>query len=245
MAGVHGQSLTLYVENDTIGLPQDEVVIPVLASGIDSLVGLTVSTQWDTTVFEFVEARDAFYGEMGFNGLNRTRVDSGQITILVSAEDVTTGFTDPDGTILFNLVLRPLVTATTTTEIAFVDIPTVGSVASRAPGDVAFDSLILRPATIVLDASTGLSVISETKQFQVRPNPVVGTSQVLLETGYAGPATMEVLSVDGRTIRSYQLDVRAGTNTYNLRAADLPAPGAYFLRVTTDREQFTRKIMRR
>jgi hypothetical protein len=69
-------------------------------------------------------------------------------------------------------------------------------------------------------------------QLSIYPNPLTQGSSLSfrLSTGYRGNAKAELVTTEGRIIRTMALSVGLGENNYALPAADLPA-GAYTLRV--------------
>ena len=72
-------------------------------------------------------------------------------------------------------------------------------------------------------------------QLSIYPNPLTQGAPLSfrLSTGYRGNAKAELVTTEGRIIRSMALSVGLGENRYSLPATDLPA-GTYTLRIISD-----------
>jgi len=77
---------------------------------------------------------------------------------------------------------------------------------------------------------------SSTLNVKIYPNPVLDNSKVDFELGYNSEVTLNILSIDGKMVKSENLgSLSTGKHVYNLNASDLSV-GNYIVNIVTDQE---------
>ena len=234
------QRTAVFAQHDTVSLVSDTVVVTVRGVNFDSIVAVSFTMNWDSSVLEFAGIRERELA--GSNDFSVLEAAGGRLGF-VGVDNSLQGYGLRDSAVLFRVNFLLVTTVSTATEISFSDAPTRRFI-SRFPNDRVMDAEY-GTGTLLLEGVTSLRVVHNDPAFRVHPNPIVDVSQIEVTLAYSSPAMLDVVDAGGRTLSRRSVAVRPGRNTYGLTATDLPKPGAYVLRLTTDRERWTRKVIRR
>ena len=237
---LNAQRTAVFAQHDTMSLRSDTVVVTVRGINFDSIVAVSFTMNWDSSVLEFAGVRERKL--VGSNDFSAMEASGGRLGF-VGVDNSLQGYGLTDSAVLFRVNFVPLTTVSTSTKISFSDAPTQRFI-SRFPNDRVMDAEY-GAGTLLLEGASSLRVVANDPAFRVHPNPVVDVSQIEVTLAYSSPATLDVLDAEGRTLGRRRVAVHPGQNTYSLSAIDLPRSGAYVLRLTTDRERLTRKVIRR
>ena len=233
-----GQNAEFFVE-DLTAVTGEEVSVNVRANGMANLVGIQFSVSWDTELLEYTGVSNIVLDGAPGENFNRTQLDSGRIGYL-EADLSLMGFGLPDSVILFSLNFMPKTNNSDVTEIAFSEMPLrfSGMDAMNNRIDTITTNGVLR-----LEGTSSIRAFAEDPRFAVAPNPFTDFVRVKTQLNYGGPATLEVLDLAGRLLRSRKIHLPAGSQVTELQAEEFPGEGAYIIRLVTDREQLHRKVI--
>ena len=239
LTGLSAQNKVIYIESDTM-TTGETVAISVLGAGLTDVAGIQMTMAWDSSVLQFVGLENIGLGasESSFNQL---RLENGRLGF-VYTNPTTMGFM-VDSARLFTMNFEALTTVSTTTPITFTNRPVdtllSSDIGTRAP------ATWRNGQVTVMGSTSTLNVNAEDARLRVHPNPITETSQVEVTLNYGGEATLDVMDASGRLLRRQQVDLTPGRATYRLNPSDFPVAGSYLIRLTTDREQLIRKVVRR
>ena len=239
MAALSAQVKSIYVENNTM-TTDETVAVDVLGAGLDDVAGIQMTMAWDSSVLRLVGLENIGLGASE-NSFNQLRVENGLLGF-VHVDPTLAGFME-DSARVFTMKFEAVTTVTTTTSIRFTDSPVdtllSSNVGTRAPAE-------WRSGQVTVQGSTSLlNVTAEDARLRVQPNPITDYSQVEVALNYGGEATLDVMDATGRVLRRQEIDLTPGRATYRLNPSDFPVAGSYVIRLTTDREQLIRKVVRR
>lgn len=231
---------TKFMVQDITAPAGEDFFVRVSATEFADVVGVQLSLAWDTTKIEFVGV-DSIVLDGTFNdNFNRTQLDSGRLGYLLVDPSVS-GFGLMGEVHLFSLRFRPVMNVTMTTEIAFADAPLRFSAMDNRNNRL---ECTKESGTVLLEGTSGIPALAEDPRFRVSPNPFVEELLIKARLNYAAPAArLEVRDLSGRLLLDRQEKVGAGNWSTVLGADMFPAAGAYFIRLVTDREQLSRKVI--
>lgn len=236
------QDVTLFVEQDTFQ-NDGPIAVNVRASGIDDVAQFTFSLQWDTLVLQYTGVSNLALDAEVSSNFNQLQSDTGRLGYVAPlAPNLIAGYGVPDSTLLFTLNFTALTESRSLTTIRFVNNPTN---IFFGRGDLTMPTDTLIEGTILVEGSSAIRSIAEDERLTVSPNPVTDYSQVELKLDYRSQAFLEVMDANGRTLSRRSLQVIPGRMTERLGESLFPSAGTYLIRLTTDREQITRKVIRR
>lgn len=121
---VGASSLTLVLEADNVYCPGEPALVQVRVQGFTDVTGLQLTIRWDPAVFEYGNVLN--FALPGLTAASFSQPgSSGELTMVwVSSTGI--GQTLGDGSLLFNLFLNPIVSASVpATVIAFSDSPSL------------------------------------------------------------------------------------------------------------------------
>ena len=238
--GLTAQRSTVYIQNDTVPLTSDTIVVAVRCINFDSIVGVSFTMNWDSTLLSFAGVREEKLE--GSNNFTSHRASSGWLGYL-GIDNAIEGYGVADSSVMFTVSFLPLTTVTTTTQVTLTD-SLADRVLTRLPNTQVMDADFLA-GTLLLEGATSITTVAEDASFRVHPNPVADVSQIEANLNYTSPATLDVLDASGRMLNQRRVMIHPGRNTFSLNAVDLPRSGTYVIRLTTERERLTRKVIRR
>ncbi len=237
------QEARMVITNDTVSVGDMEPIqVNVIAFGIAEAASIEASIEWDTTQLQYVSSE-----AMNLPGasIGDAMVDSGYVTFI--ALDGSLRFGVADSTTVATLTFARKNDVAGSTVVAFVGDSIQSSsitdtIVITGMGDAV--ATAWTSGRVVIAAVTSIPVIAEDERLTIHPNPITETSRMVISLQYASAATLEVLSTNGRLISSRKLQIRPGEVVERLPGATFPRSGAYIVRLTTDRERFTRKVVR-
>lgn len=238
LLSLHAQEAKFYIPDVTADAGGN-VAVDVYANGMANIVGLQLSVTWDTLLLEFVSVSNVVLDGSLMNNFNQTQLDSGRIGYL-EVDPSLVGFNLPDSTRLFTLNLRSLEPFAAVTELSFGDAPLRFNGMDNQNNRLDCEK---NNGTIRLEGPSGLRVLAEDPRFSVAPNPFTEFIRVNSNLNYGGKATLEILDLRGRLISQRQINLTSGEQSTRLSAAEFRRPGAYIVRLVTDREQLHRKVV--
>lgn len=215
------------------------VAIDVFANGMSSVVGVQFSLSWDTLIFAYEGVSNIALNGTPAGNFNQTQVDSGRVGYLEVDENLV-GLNLPDSSRLFTLNLRSLEPFAVVTELSFNDAPLRFSAMDNMNNRL---DCVKDIGTITLEGTSGVRALAEDPRFSVAPNPFTEFVRVNSKLNYGGKATLEILDLRGRLISQRQIILASGAQSTPLSAAEFGKPGAYIIRLVTDREQLHRKVV--
>ena len=237
---VVAQDTRFYVESTTVDAGE-EVRVEVRGIGIADLVGLQFSLQWDTTVLEFLRVEDVIFDGALMTNFNVTQIDTAGRIGYLHADQTLQGFGAADSSLMFALVFDAITAVGTTTSIGFTSAPLSSNASDNR-------NMIVEPlytdGEVRVIGPSSIRRVSEDSRLVVLPNPMTIDGQIRLVLDYASEATLDVLDTRGRVVHRRALTLRGGENLIPLPLKALSAAGTYIVRLSTDREQLHRKVVR-
>lgn len=92
--------------------------------------------------------------------------------------------------------------------------------------------------------SVGVEDEDQAQQFDVYPNPVVGTSTIRFESTVSGQTDIQVLDLTGRVVFNvYSGDLGAGTYNFEISKSQFGASGVYMVKCTSQGKSSFKKIV--
>jgi hypothetical protein len=87
-------------------------------------------------------------------------------------------------------------------------------------------------------------VSSNSLQVQAYPNPFSAQTTLVFESAIGGPLELSLFSIDsGKLIQSQKLEAKAGSNSTRLEVSPYVKKGIYILRISSNRELLTTKLI--
>jgi len=235
---LHAQETQFFVE-DLTAQAGGEISVAVKAVGMQDLVGVQLSIEWDLEKLSYVGVADIILNGTPEDNFNRTLTDSARIGFLL-IDNSLVGFGLKDTVLLFHLKLMPTSINAMTTEVGFGDAPLRFSAMDNDNNRLDCNKT---GGTIELESPSGLISFAEDARFRVSPNPFTEAVTMTSHLNYAADGRLEVLDLSGRLLYSEAVRVPTGSFSATLPASRFPASGAYLLRLVTDREQLHRKVI--
>ena len=232
------QSAVFYVE-DVTAEAGEEVMVNVRATGVSSVVGVQFSVSWDPEVLSYLGVENIALDGAPNENFNQTRVDSGYVGYL-EVDQSLVGFSYADSAVVFTLRFQSLSEVSQETAIGFADTPLRFNGKYADMVDLEEDT---RDGIVTLDGISSVPVYGEDARFRVAPNPFSDQINITTSLRYGGRGMLEVLDLSGRLLLQRPVVLSGSAATLTLNATDFPGTGAYVLRLVTDREQLTRKVI--
>ncbi|MDA3853142.1 MAG: T9SS type A sorting domain-containing protein [Bacteroidales bacterium] len=101
----------------------------------------------------------------------------------------------------------------------------------------------LSKVTFTTSTPTELASDASITDYTLYPMPVQDELNLSFEAKTAASATLQILSLDGRTLLSSNQTIHSGSNTLKLSVSDL-AQGLYICRLSYGNEQYTQQIIK-
>ena len=79
--------------------------------------------------------------------------------------------------------------------------------------------------------------------FQNQPNPFTGQTTIAFNLPMAGAATLSIIDMSGRVVKSFNGNYSKGYNEVLLRSSDLPSSGVYHYQLRSDNNSASRKLI--
>lgn len=215
------------------------VAVDVFANGMSTVVGIQFSLSWDTLIFAYEGVSNIALEGTPEGNFNQTQIDSGRVGYLEVDESLM-GLNLPDSSRLFTVNLRSLQPFAVVTELSFNDAPLRFSAMDNMNNRL---DCVKAMGTITLEGTSGVRSLAEDPRFSVSPNPFSEFILVNSKLSYGGKATLEILDLRGRLISQRKINLASGAQSTRLSAAEFGTPGAYIVRLVTDREQLHRKVV--
>ena len=233
------QMPTFFVE-DATAFPDEEVAVNVRISNSSMVTGIQFSVNWNPDQLTYLGVTNIALNRTYEGNFNRSQLDTARLGF-VFVDQALNPLELTDSAILFTLRFEPVPNSGFSSVVGFHDTPISTRAGDTEGGRVEVNT---DDGRVDLGALAALEVVSEHPRFGAHPNPFSDRVRLELVSTYANPrATLEILTLDGRTAHQRSVSVVAGTNTYDLYAGNFPSAGAYVVRVTTDREQLHRKVV--
>ena len=243
-ATLSAQRARMVITNDTVMVgDMEDIQVNVLAFGIQEAVSIEATISWDTSQLRYLESEGL---EIPVT-IGDAMVDSGFVTF-IALDATLMGLAAADSTPIATLSFRRVADIAGTAAITFVgDTLQTNSITDTLVIDdmgAEFETLWV-DGQVVFSPATSVAVHTEDERLSIYPNPISDASRLLIDLNYASPATLELLTTEGRLLHRLDLQITPGERVVRLDRSAFPVAGYYVLRLTTDREQFTRKIIRR
>lgn len=204
--------------------------IPVrLDSSAGGVVGFQFALQWPAAAFEL---EDVEYGLLQPEHL-AWHARGGQEQLRVSWHQLPSA-KNPEQP-LFTLVVRARQPQALAKVLQLNERELAAEVYQGAPGAWQVGRLTL---TAVLAVSSP-TVTAPGLDLQVFPNPMADQALVKWTTYEAGQGTLRITNAMGQEVQQFQQWMPVGVNQQVLNRRDFPAPGLYYLRLSSGRQQST------
>lgn len=238
---VFAQRPQLFMNTDTVSVGE-EVSLEIRGINVSEAVSISYSIIWDSTKLDYIES------ELDLDELmiGEADVDTGLVRVIYLGDGISPlGYADSSVIAQFRFAPKMGVEGN-------VDVRFIGAIREdpRARADT---TVVVGAATVPatwIDGGfffeTGVSVSTFTNdpRLRVNPNPVTVNSQVEINLNYQTDAVLEVLDANGRQMSARRIRILPGLQQERFGLGDFPQAGTYVIRLTTDREQFTRKVIR-
>ncbi|OAV43906.1 T9SS type A sorting domain-containing protein [Lewinella sp. 4G2] len=238
---VSAQDVTIFAQDGTFSA-NDTIKVDIVTIGLDSMVSGEFSLGWDTLLLEFqgIDNVDEEIQDHLNPVFNRTQVDSGRVGFQIIDFGLQ-NLTSRDTVVIFSAVFTSLVNSNATTTIGIIDqpLPTLFGLLDQSQANTTKLS-----GTITLEQSTSLQNLGLDQRLTVSPNPITSESVLEIELSYASRANLEIIDMSGKLCRKESVQLSVGDNRIPLQVESMITAGTYLLRLTTDREQLVRKIVR-
>ena len=242
-SAVQGQQVTVMASQET-GDPDEVVKVEVKVADFDAMVSSQFSLLYDTLIVEYAGIGD--FGIFNINSQNFGVPEGpfpspkGIITFLWIADNIITGQTLADSTVLFSISFKITGTAGQTTPIHFSDEPTdleFGNTGGEIPYTV-FDGAV---------TVAGGSAVEEIKTrdftfLPIVPNPVQDDAIIRFSLRKSSQVSLRISDQGGMTV--YQLSdfFGSGLQTVSVKKNIFPVSGTYFATITTGNAQAVQKL---
>jgi hypothetical protein len=223
--------LNLMMEDIAIDAGDTEI-IHITAANLSEFLGFQFTIQFDLDRIELIDLFPGDIPEMSLDNFNFENFADGFFTASWGTFDPVI---DMDDAILFSLEVRARQFAKTK-EVFYVSSSRTQSEAytlSSQPADVVLD-FVFRPESLNVD---GLNL------YQNYPNPFREVTSILFEIPEEEFVTLSVMNAAGQLVYYMEGDYARGKHMVSIREEDLPANGVYYYRMTTSRDEVTRKML--
>ncbi len=119
-------------------------------------------------------------------------------------------------------------------------------VSSFSDGTSTVETTLTELSKVTFATSTPTELASDvsTTNYSLYPMPVQDELNLSFDAKTAASATLQILTLDGRTILSTKQTIHSGSNTLNLSVSDLPQ-GLYICRLSYGNEHYTQQIIKK
>jgi hypothetical protein len=200
----------------------------VRVTGFEQIVGAQYSMSWNPAVLRFLGVENLALGMTATDNFGTSNAEAG-ILSFSWYDAALNGMTLTDSTILYSIRFEAVGAQSTSTGIAFTNMPTVKEVVDMtfmpiSAGFIDGTVSILGPSA-ANDFSETIVQVSE-----CQPNPFRDHASFTIHLKEAGRLHWEIFDAAGRSILSEERRFDSGEHNLNIKAHLLDTPGAYLCR---------------
>jgi hypothetical protein len=241
---LRGQEVTVFATHE-YGDPGQIVKVKVKVSDFDTMLSTQFTLLYDTAIVEY-----SAIGDFGiFNITNQNfgvpegafPSPKGIITFLWVADNIISGHSMPDSSTLFSISFKITGVDGQISPVEFSDNPTVIEFGNLG-GEI--DYLAYNGSVTVGEPSSTKEVETEDFIFEpISPNPTQGEANVRFKLLHASKTTMIIHNAAGEEIHRRTQRFGNGLQSLTLGKDLFPAPGVYYISLTTENAQAVQKLI--
>lgn len=235
--------VTVFASHEA-GDPGQTVKVEVKVSDFDTMLSSQFTLRYDTLILEYSAVGD--YGIFNINNQNfgvpagPFPTPKGIVTFLWIADNIITGQTQPDSSILFSVSFKIIGSNGQVSPIQFSGNPTeieFGNLSGEIPYN-AYDG------SVTVGTSATSEIITEDFLFPpVSPNPIEGEARIAFSLNQASKTSISIFDTAGKPIYQHTEKLGSGPQVITLQKDIFPAPGMYYIRLTTENAQAVQKLI--
>lgn len=238
--GLQGQeTVNVYVQNVTQSI-DDEVAVNILVDNFENVGGVQFSLEWNPDELSFVSVDNLALNASTSSSFNIAETNEGRIGY-VHADMSLIGFDLPNGASLFTINFNAVGPDNAIYGLNFGSMPTAQVVADTAA--VTMDATFMNGTVTVGMPSEVANTDAGDPRFTVSPNPFEGVAAIRVTELGAGPATLLVFNTEGRQVMEKSIELDGKEQFVQISAADLRTAGVYLLKLSTERGNYSRKLV--
>ena len=228
-----------------IGEPTDIVKVKIKVVDFESMLNTQFTLRYDTAIVAFSSVGD--YGIFNINDQNfgipegPFPTPKGIISFLWIADNIITGHSLADSTVLFSVSFEVIGEPCDVSDIIFADEPTdieFGNLQGEMPF-IAYNGLVS-----VGDCTATEEVVTEDFIFYpISPNPIQEEAFVRFSLRQSAQISLVVHDQSGKLVFRDKRFFGNGSQVVSLKKEVFPASGTYFVSLTTENAQAVQKLI--
>ncbi|MBK7334792.1 MAG: T9SS type A sorting domain-containing protein [Saprospirales bacterium] len=245
ISNLNGQALVTALGTHVTGDPAEVVKVEIKVVDFESMLNSQFTLRYDTAILNFSAVGD--FGIFNINSQNfgipngPFPTPKGVISFLWIADNIITGQSLPDSTVLFTVSFEIIGTAGQVCPIQFSGDPTdveFGNLGGEMPYAV-YDGSV----TVAGGVATEEIVTEDFTFFPISPNPIQEEARISFSLSKASKVQLNIHDSSGKSIYRDSKYYGGGMQAITLKKEVFPAPGAYFVSITTERAQAVQKLI--
>lgn len=241
---LRGQEVSVFATHEAAN-PGQIVKVKVKVSDFDTMLSSQFTLRYDTAIVEYSAIGD--FGIFNITDQNfgvptgAFPSPKGIITFLWVADNIISGHSMPDSSTLFSISFKVTGADGQVSPIQFSDDPTVIEFGNLG-GEI--DYMAFNGSVTVGDPSSAKEVATEDFIFEpISPNPTQGEANVRFKLLYASKTTISIHNAAGEEIHRRTQRFGNGQQNLTLEKNLFPAPGVYYISLTTENAQAVQKLI--
>lgn len=241
---LRGQEVTVFATHEH-GDPGQIVKVKVKVSDFDTMLSTQFTLRYDTAIVEYSAVGD--FGIFNITDQNfgvpqgPFPSPKGIITFLWVADNILSGQSMPDSSTLFSISFKITGADGQVSPVEFSDVPTVIEFGNLS-GEI--DYLAYDGSVTVGDPSSTKEIATEDFIFApISPNPTQGEAHVQFNLKHPSKTIISIHNAAGNKIHQRTQRFGNGPQDLTLEKDLFPAPGVYYISLTTENAQAVQKLI--